>query len=265
MLTSILICALTIGTPALDKETSSDESIVETVAEDVQNDKFWNRKKNTRIGYEFHLLQNSTGGSLPINFAVGISNARNIWLHKKPIAGVMKFSFDHGLDANYSMLNTKLQTDNYTGPSGYLGKDEYVSEERDDSGMGLSSLGMHYISLGYALGASVSVNPIAQLGISGYFHFVPSVALLFGSSALNAGFMPYCKYGAELSYGWFGVGVEWGSGMSNTTDFMTRLMAIVDPETGVVENGAPAPKQKYYSNYTKLYISFKLTRKKDRR
>lgn len=262
MLTSLLICALTFGMPTVPMEIQTDESNVEAIIEDTQSDNFWNRQKTTRIGYEFHLLQNNTGGSLPVRFSVGLSNTRNVWLHYKPIAGIIKFSFDHGADANYSMLNTDSQTDDYTGPSGYLGTDDYVSGELDDSNIGLGSMGLNYLSLGYALGASVSINPIAQLGINCYFHFVPSAALIFGSSALNVGFMPYCKYGAEFSYGWFGIGVEWGSGMSNTTDFMTKLMT--DSETDVQNNGGKAPKQKYYSNYTKVYLSFKFTKKKKR-
>lgn len=75
--------------------------------------------------------------------------------------------------------------------------------------------------------------------------------------SLNLGFMPYCKYGAEVSYDWFGLGVEWGSGMSNMTDMITQMMGE--------ETGMETIKSKYYSNYTRLYVAFRFGKNKKKK
>ena len=123
----------------------------------------------------------------------------------------------------------------------------------------VSSIGMHYLSIGYALGASVSVNPVAKLRLNGYFHFVPSASLLLSGTSINLGFMPYCRYGAEITYDWIGIGLEWGSGMSNMSDLMTSLTS--EMEGMEIE----AQKSKYYSNYMQIYLAFKFGKKKNNR
>lgn len=240
-------------------ETSdSFEPVAEAVTvqtEDLSKDRFWSKKRSMRIGYDMHTFQNESGTVIPMKFGVGLSRCRNVWFHKKPIAGMIKFSFDHGVNLDYGMFDTKVSNDGYEGPSGYLGNESYESsDEVDDMPFDLTKIGMHYLSLGYALGASVTVNPVAKLRVNGYFHFVPSASLVLSGTMINLGFMPYCKYGAEVSYDWFGIGCEWGSGMSNMTDFMAKLTSE-GSDTEVV-------KSKYYSNYARIYMSFRFGKKK---
>lgn len=264
MIVNLLICALTLGTPVVepvsddrDSEYYLDETGSKADAEKAEaKEKFWAQRKSFRIGYDMHTFQNELGATTPVKFGVGLSRSKSVWLHKKPIGGMVKFAFDHGLDLNYSMFDVSVQEDvNYTGPQGYVGNtplEDYYEEEGEE--FNLNSIGSHYFSLGYALGASVTVNPVAKLRISGYFHFVPSVALQVSASALNVGFMPYLKYGAEVSYSKVGVGIEWGTGASTMSDYMPKLM-------GESEN-ASVPKAKYYSNYMRVYLAFRMGRKK---
>lgn len=267
MLFNLMICALTLGTPTIESPdevvlTPADTPVVEMELKkrsddepeeewrmDPKKEKFWAKRKAMRIGYLKHDFQGAENYPLPTKFGLSLTRAKSVWLHKKPIGNFMKFGFDHGLDINYTMFQNEFTDDHYTGPSGYMGPqedlDNYVDEE--ESGPNLSSMGSHYISLGYALGVSLTINPVAQLRLEGYAHFVPSVGLQLSGTNLYLGFMPYLKYGCELSYGFFGVGVEWGTGVSKMSDMMPKLIG----------EGYPS-KNKFYSNYTKIYVSFRM-------
>lgn len=276
MITNILLCALSFSAPLITSEDTlnihTDSTVVctdcttciepqEDPAKEAADAAFWAKRKTYRFGYEFHTWQNSAGSTTPVKFAFGFSNVKNVWLHKKPIAGIMKFSFDRGIDLNYSMFDMNMNDPSWKGPSGYIGEESAGSSEgEDEMGFDLASIGTHYASLGYALGASLTINPVAKLRINGYFHFVPSVALQLAGTSLNLGFMPYFRYGGEVSYNWFGVGVEWNSGMSNMTDMFAKLISEVDDE-----GNASVPKAKFYSNYMRVYMAFKLGKPKKKK
>lgn len=257
MLAAILTCTMMLCPSVQDTLNSFETEAVEVEAQtaDPSKDQFWAKKRSLRIGYDMHTFQNESGSTFPVKFGVGLSRCRNVWLHKKPIAGMIKFAFDRGINLDYSMFNTKIDTEGYDGPSGYIGSDPVEPDEGEgDMPFDLSKMGMHYLSVGYALGASVTVNPVAKLRVNGYFHFVPSASFVLSGSMINLGFMPYCKYGAEVSYGWFGIGCEWSSGMSNMTDLLSKLTSE-NPD-------AEAVKAKYYSNYARIYMSFRFGKKK---
>lgn len=272
MITKILLCALSFSAPLNEIEDTTHIHADGTVCTDchAQEDPekaaaeaaFWAKRKTYRLGYEFHTWKNAAGISTPVKFALGFSNVKNAWLHKEPIAGIMKFSFDRGIDLNYSMFD--MDAPSYS-QSEYVGEDSSESsdsseEGEEEMGFDLASIGSHYLSVGYALGASLTINPVAKLRLNGYVHFVPSVALQLAGNSLNLGFMPYLRYGGEVSYNWFGVGVEWTSGMSNMTDMVTKLMSEVSEE-----GNAAVPKTKFHSDYMRVYIAFKLGKPKKKK
>lgn len=257
MFTELLICAMTLGVPA---QQDTDQDIETSTFSEKIDESFWAKRKTLRLGYETYTFQNASGMELPVKFGAGISNINNVWLHKKPVAGMMKFAFDHGISANYGMFDTAIDDKDYTGPSGYIGNAPATDDGNDlDMPFDLSKIGMHHLSVGYALGVSLTVNPVAKLRLNGYFHFVPSCAAVLSGSTLSIGFMPYCRYGAEVSYGRVGVGIEWGSGMSNMSDMMSKLMAMGDEEAQAV---ASTPKTRYYSNYMNIYLALKFGKNK---
>ena len=266
MILEILTCAMmSVAQTSAIVDTTAAQSAITEVAEPVEEsaddaksavrEEFWKRKKCTRLGYEFHTVQNAFGAELPVSFGVGLSRCRSIYLHKKPIAGIMKFAIDHGFDVNYSMFDTKVTVEEeYDGPLGYLGSEAVEDFEAESGSLDMNSIGMHYASVGYALGASLTVNPVSKLRVSGYFHFVPSAAVILSGTMLNVGFMPYCKYGMEVSFNKIGVGVEWGSGVSGMTDYMQKLVSDTENPT--------LSKSDYYSNYTRIYLALRLGKSK---
>lgn len=267
MITNLLICALSFGAPLQATEDTLCTTCIEAQedpAKAAADAAFWAKRKTYRLGYGFHTWQNSAGSTTPVKIALGFSNVKNVWLHKEPIAGIMKFSFDRGIDLNYSMFDINMKDPSWKGPSGYIGEDsegstDSVEEGGDEMGFDLASIGSHYVSVGYALGASLTVNPVAKLRVNGYFHFVPSVAMSLAGTSFNLGFMPYLRYGGEVSYNWFGVGVEWTSGMSNMRDMFAQLMAES------VDTDASVPEAKFYSNNMRVYIAFKLGKPKKKK
>lgn len=262
MIGTILACMLTVGSPSQDcndldkrKDNYTSEYAYSTDKED-----FWDRKKSFRIGYEIHNFQTESGTSLPVKIGAGLSRVRQVWFHKKPIGKVMKFSFEHGIDLNYSMFDTNITDGSYNGPSGFVGTEDPDSYEEPEEGFGLGNIGMHYASIGYALGAGLTINPVKKIGINGYFHFVPSFSLLLSGNSIAGGFMPYCKYGGNITFGKVGLGVEWGSGMAKTRDLVALFASKVDPEYDGAE--ISTEKAKYFSNFTRFYLTFKFGKKK---
>lgn len=263
MFSILFICAMSLFNPIVAHE--NDDVAVATVVEStisannesnqvneapVLNERFWRKRKSLRFGYEMNVLQNANGSVYPEVFGVGFSNVRNFWLHKKTIANCLKFAFDMGFDINYTFLDL-ADDDSYTGPSGYVGT-EPLPDGDGEALVDLTSIGSHYFSVGWALGVSVTVNPVAKLRVAGYAHFVPSAAMHFSGLSANVGFMPYLKYGCELSYGAVGLGAEWGTAKGKCTDLISSFMS--ESENSV------APKSLLYSNYTKLYIVFRFGR-----
>lgn len=265
MFSILLISAISLLTPAMAQEVSDtavavveemampeDEGSFQEYEAPVLNERFWKKRKSLRIGYESNLLQNANGGVFPAEFGVGLSRIKSIWLHRKPIANCLKFAFDMGMDVNYTLLAAESD-ETYTGPSGYLGT-EPLPDGESESLMDIPSLdiGSHYLAAGWALGVSATVNPVAQLRVAGYVHFVPSAGVHISGISANLGFMPYLKYGCELSYGFFGAGVEWGTVKGKCIDLTSRFLS---------ENGeGGTSKSLLYSNYTKIYLAFRLGR-----
>ena len=263
MLSILFVCAMSLLTPATAQEVS--DTVVAEVQEapvpgndncyqehdvPVLNERFWKRRKSLRFGYESNLLQDASGGVYPEKFSIGFSRAKSFWLHRRPIANCLKFAFDMGLDVNYTLLED--ETDNsYTGPSGYLGTDPLPSYDEEAS-IDLPAIGSHYFAVGWGLGVSATVNPVAQLRVAGYVHFVPSVGFQVSGLSANLGFMPYMKYGCELSYGIFGLGVEWGTAKGECVDLIGEMTAT--------DESYVASKSLLYSNYTKIYLAFRLGR-----
>lgn len=254
MISELLVCALMTFCPVHTSEEYNDSQNEAVSATTQVNKKFWNKKKALRIGYETHEFQNSSGMMTPAEFSLGLSTISSTWLHKKPIGNVLKFAFDHGMDLNYSRFVDSVHDTGYNGPSGYLGSGSYVEVEEES--FTLPSLGMNYLSIGYALGVSMTINPVAKLRLCGYCHFVPSIAIDNCDMSANLGFMPYLKYGFELSYNWIGLGIEYGTAKAKMQDMMSVISAMTSQAPLSMSGSA------YYSNYSKAYIVFRMGRKK---
>lgn len=218
----------------------------------VEDRGYWKKKKYNRISYNQTLFSPLfIDEPYPVKMSIGLDSGRNIYLHKKPLAGIIKFGIDVGMDINYTMLDLKIDTSDYEGPSGYLGSSP--AEEAEDM---LMIPGSHYASVGLAVGPSVTVNPVDKLRLCGYFHVVPSATCFLHGMGAFVGYSTAMKYGLEVSYGPIGVGVEHNSGLEK---YMNVLQYYVMKVDGGDVSGIGRPK--YFSESLQVYLSFRFGKK----
>ena len=118
--------------------------------------------------------------TLKSNFGAAFTVGRTFYLHKKPIAGLIRFGLDATwFDLNYT--NYKLE---------YRWEDNYDEEEEPETS------NFHQAEIGMQVGPSVTVNPVGKLTMS-----------------IDDFIISYFVTGGGISYGVIGLGVEsrWGS------------------------------------------------------
>ena len=167
------------------------------------------------------------GNGLESSLGVALVSGRSFYLHRKPIAGMLKFSLDFGSDINYVKYRP-------------LDGDYNISP---DSGIGIS--GRHQADIGLFVGPAVTVNPVSDLKIGVYFRAVPSYSLIMTESDVLHGFVPYFTYGGEVSWRWIGVGVEGRSGVGT----YSSLMGLFGGASGMTSG--------YGTEALRIYLAFR--------
>lgn len=180
----------------------------------------WDRKKYFNIGYAMQTFSPEYSDNIESKLGASLVIGRNYYLHKKPIANMLKFAIDFGSDINYVQYKDNAgfygdsDGDGGYGDGGDVGYGysnddnyDYGSEDEDNSGTGL-----HHLDLGLHVGTSLSINPVDHLKLSAFFRFVPSYSLLLFDGELYHGFAPMFTYGGEISYKVIGIGIEGRSG-----------------------------------------------------
>lgn len=187
----------------------------------------WDRKKIMNVAFPVQTLSPDFGNSMEGSLGVALVSGRNFYLHRKPIAGMLKFSLDFGSDINYVKYRP-LDGDYNLSP---------------DSGIGIS--GRHQADIGLFVGPSVTVNPVSDLKIGVYFRVVPSYSLIMTESDVLHGFVPYFTYGGEISWRWIGVGVEGRSGAG----IYSSLMGLFGGASGMTSG--------YGTEALRIYLAFR--------
>ena len=191
----------------------------------------WDRKKVRNIAYSMQTLAPDFGNEINGKFGVALVSGRSIYLHKSPIAGMIKFSIDLGADINYAQ---------YLPAEGDYNMDSSLTE---DVGIGIS--GRHHLDIGMFLGPAVSVNPVGDLMVTAYFRFVPSYSAFLMDVDAYHGFTPFLTYGGEVTWKWIGLGVEGRSGYGSYSSIMSLF------------NGGESMKVGYATQAVRCYISFR--------
>lgn len=253
ILSSLLIMILSAFNPIAVQDTSEialDAQEDHPNTEVVSDQGYWKKRKYNRISYNNTMFTPLfIDESYPVSMSFGLDCGRNIYLHKKPIAGVIKFGLDLGLDINYMRFDNEGDYSDYEGPSGYTGSVFYESDDDIDAFLKLSG---NRVSIGLAVGPSVTWNPVGKLRLCGYYHVVPTGSLFAQGMGAYAGYSTMMKYGLELSYGSIGVGVDRESGMDTCTDMISYYMAK-SQEGDVSSIGS----SRYFSESLQVYLSLR--------
>lgn len=191
------------------------------------NSRFRGKYRNLSFASQSMTID-GTSGVLKKGIGGAFVSGRTYTLHKKPVAGMIRF----GIDATW----TDLQYTNYRyneAMTAILGGKAQI----------------HQLTYSLGVGPSVNVNPISQLWVHLYFRYAPTLGFMFQSAGdeLNIyyGFNNYFVGGGAVSWGVISLGAEahWGGG--NYT--------II----GGGDEGFQTSKAKIKTNGYRVFVSFR--------
>lgn len=159
------------------------------------------RKKYRNLSFSTIEMKQGDAPSLKSNYGAAFTTGRTYFVHKKPIAGMIRF----GVDATWFDINYN----NY--------KVEYRYSDQGESKSEVSSF--HQADIGVQVGPSITVNPISKLNVHGYFRYAPSFSALYDGDSFRGGYASYFVGGGAVSYGVIGLGVEARFGGCNYKTF----------------------------------------------
>lgn len=239
----------------------SDEGTSTNETKESLREKAWSKYKKYRtIAY---LNESMTAGSETKikgngDFGISLTFGRTYYLHKEPLAGLIKF----GIDATFFNINyvyygngfDELEKynpeygdeDGYANRAGMMRPLDYYDDYKDYIGdydwKDEVNLGSHHLTVGMQVGPSITINPIDYLKASLYFRYSPTYEMLLVDEEFGSSYATYFNYGFNVSYRKFLIGIEgyWGNskfkhnafdyevfnGTSNKTKFSTRGLKL---------------------------------------
>ncbi len=170
----------------------------------------WNdRARYFNIAYVFQSLTFTDLNNLKwkSSFGIALSSGKTYYLHKKPLAGMMKFGIDWTMcDLNYAKYNDPSWT-NRTPSDG---------EEVIDL-----ALGLHQADIAMQVGPSFTINPVDQLKIGIYFRYAPTFSMVVLNDELGYNYVSFFNAGISVSYRFISIGFEnrWGNASYRNISF----------------------------------------------
>ncbi len=200
-------------------------------------DSIWKRHKTSwTFGYESQNMV-MDGEAMKSNYGAAMSVGHTFYLHKQPIAGLIKFGLD------WSIFDISV--------AGY----EKMDLSQAIAGEGMPDLGLMKLEVGTGIGPMVTINPVDYLQLSAYFHATPSYSALINGSAIYGGYATFFNGGFKLSYKVISAGVEYRwCGDSNY-----NLLLSGDDIMGEGETEGPAAPESYVISTasTRFFIAFR--------
>lgn len=220
------------------KEKVSDEEL-EKHWEEV-----WGQSKFFNIAYAKQTLK-SDHEKMNSNLAFSVQSGRTYYLHKKPIAGLLKF----GIDVNFMDMSFAKYPDLPADPAA-------TAEEDEDSP--LIDLGIMQLEYGIGVGPSVTVNPVDHLKASVFFHVTPSYSMMLQNSSLYHHYATFFNVGLSVAYRVISLGVEyrWCGKVDYDGLTMDRLDEI-DDENGDFQNPFESVGALMKTNTWRFFVGFR--------
>lgn len=230
---------------SLQAENEALASRLQTIEDEQAYKKIWGRRKYWNIGYGWGTLNNvDFGEKYDSEMGFSLSRGRVIYVHKKPVAGMLKFGIDLGLDVSYSKYKEKDR--------GAYDRSLYVDDEEDES------LGLHSIDVGLAVGPSVTINPVSKLKVKAFFHVVPSYSMLIVEDDAHHSYKTAFTYGGEVTWSRVGIGIEGYTGTAKYKSVMDETMDNLDDSYSEWDDYIPKGKTKFRTSGFRLYLTIKL-------
>lgn len=224
---------------------------------------FKGRRKYFNIGYAWEKLQATDFQTEDESeWAAFVTWGRTFYLHKKPIANMLKIGLDLTWTditfAPYEVERKVERTDDYGGLVNTYSETEECTMYRMD-------YGMH-------LGPSVTVNPVSALCVNAYFRYAPTFAMSMTKSGdswdMGYGYASLFVTGAAVSYKAISIGCEYRFGSTkmnvismdpddakfNDEGDISGIGGVSDVLSELFSSGE---KIKYKMKNLRLYISFR--------
>ena len=228
----------------------------------------WGRRKYMNFSYSTQTLENvDTELKWKSQFGVALSKGTTYYLHKEPIAGMIKFGIDWTqIDINYAKLKPEysisIDGDN-DASSGFdyediLGDVESGIENEADAIIN-KNFGQHQFEACMHVGPSITINPVDVLNVNAYFRYAPTCSAIlykdtYGDNQLSFAFANFFVTGGAVSWNVISLGAEyrWGSAKYNVMSFDSESM-MGDEE----ESPLKKVKNKMKTSGMRVYVSLR--------
>ena len=272
VLSTVILTGQSIFAQEADSEVQSSQredsllQVVNELSDRVQktedaarNERIWKKRaKYFNIGY----ITNQTltdkvdaEAEWKSDFGVSLTFGKTYYLHKKPLLNMIKFGIDATWFelsyAKYSEPDVFAEGGSYTPPyndysSGY---EDYYEEDFD--------LGIHQIDASMHVGPSVTVNPVGDLKVAAYFHYVPTYSMVVIDDSFGHGYVSNFAFGASVAYKAISVGIEHRWAKKATYNGLSFDEEGMDYDAPDFEDVIESDKWKMKSKSFRVFLSFR--------
>lgn len=221
----------------------SDAESCDEVHEKRMSEVWKRRAKYRNLSYGMQTLK-SGHKDMKSDMAFGLTFGRTYYLHKNPIAGIMKF----GLDWSYFDISFAKYPD--------LPSSE--SSQSDVYDTRLPDLSVMQIEAGMSIGPSLTINPVNQLKLSLYFRVTPSYSLMMQNHEMYHHYATFFNVGFTVAYKIISLGVEnrWCGETNYDGVVLGRLNNVYDDE-GNFHDPFESYTTKLKTNTIRFFIGFR--------
>lgn len=191
---------------------------------------------NINLGYVSTSFTQGDSPKQKSNYGVSFNVGRTFYVHKKPIANMLRF----GIDATWFDL-TYTNYDYKHAPF-----TEFDEAKKSQT---------HELEAGMQIGPSFTINPVSRLTVHGYFRFAPSFTGFYTDDdafddhdKFHGAYAPYWVTGGSVSYGTIGVGIEARFGNA-------KMESVLIPPT---KDDNSTKKETLKNSGLRIYLKFNL-------
>ncbi len=272
VLSTVILTGQSIFAQEADSEVQSSQredsllQVVNELSDRVQktedaarNERIWKKRaKYFNIGY----ITNQTltdkvdaEAEWKSDFGVSLTFGKTYYLHKKLLLNMIKFGIDATWFelsyAKYSEPDVFAEGGSYTRAyndysSGY---EDYYEEDFD--------LGIHQIDASMHVGPSVTVNPVGDLKVAAYFHYVPTYSMVVIDDSFGHGYVSNFAFGASVAYKAISVGIEHRWAKKATYNGLSFDEEGMDYDAPDFEDVIESDKWKMKSKSFRVFLSFR--------
>ena len=272
VLSTVILTGQSIFAQEADSEVQSSQredsllQVVNELSDRVQktedaarNERIWKKRaKYFNIGY----ITNQTltdkvdaEAEWKSDFGVSLTFGKTYYLHKKPLLNMIKFGIDATWFelsyAKYSEPDVFAEGGSYTRAyndysSGY---EDYYEEDFD--------LGIHQIDASMHVGPSVTVNPVGDLKVAAYFHYVPTYSMVVIDDSFGHGYVSNFAFCASVAYKAISVGIEHRWAKKATYNGLSSDEEGMDYDAPDFEDVIESDKWKMKSKSFRVFLSFR--------